>query len=133
MTAPIADYALLKAVHVGCVVLSGTGFALRGALALAASPALQRCWVRVLPHVVDTLLLASAIGMAWIARLSPLAHPWLAAKIALLLLYVLLGTIALRRARTWRRRALAYGGALATFGLIVAVALSRSATLGLVR
>jgi uncharacterized membrane protein SirB2 len=129
----MTGYTLLKAVHVSCVALSGAGFALRGALALAGSPLLQRRWVRVLPHVVDTLLLASAVAMAWIARLSPAAHPWLAAKIALLVLYVLLGSIALRHARTPRSRALAYSAALATFALIVGIALTRSATLGLIQ
>lgn len=125
------SYALLKNVHVGCVVVSGLGFALRGALVLAGSPLMQQRWVRVLPHVVDTALLVSAVAMAVMARLSPLAHPWLAAKIALLVVYVALGTIALRRARSQRARVLAYGAALATFAWIAGIALTRSPLAGL--
>ena len=119
------DYATLKIVHVSCVAVSGCSFVLRGALAFAGSPLLARRWVRVLPHVIDTALLASAIAMVLIARLWPAAHPWLAAKIALLLLYVLLGSIALRRARSLRGRAIAFAGALVVFALIIAVALTR--------
>lgn len=119
------DYATLKLVHVSSVVLSGSGFALRGALALAGSSLMQRRWMRVLPHVVDSVLLVSAIWMATIAHLNPLNHPWLATKIALLVVYVVLGAWALRRARTRRGRALAYVGALSVFAWIVGVALTR--------
>lgn len=125
------DYATLKIVHVSCVMLSGAGFALRGALALAGEPVMRQRWIRIVPHVVDTLLLASAIAMAVIAHLKPTQQPWIAAKIALLVVYVLLGTWALRRARTRRAQGLAYAGALLTFSYIVGIALTRSPILGL--
>lgn len=118
------DYALLKSLHVAFVVASGCGFALRGALMLRRSPLLATRVARVLPHFVDTLLLAAAIGMLVIARMSPLAHPWLMAKIIALLAYIVLGAVALRRGRTPRVRALAFAAALATFAYIVGVALA---------
>ena len=125
------SYALLKTVHVTCVLLSAAGFTLRGALALAGHPVMQRRWIRVVPHLVDTVLLASAIAMAVLARLWPPDHPWLASKILLLLLYVVLGSIALRAGRSFTLRATAYGLALATFAAIVAIAITRQSPLSL--
>lgn len=121
----MALYETLKWVHVGCVIASGGGFVARGALMLAGSPLLQARLVRLAPHVIDTALLASAITLAVLAHLSPLAHPWLAAKIVALLVYIVLGSLALRRARTRAGRAAAFAGAVLTFGYIVGVALTR--------
>ena len=123
-----STYALLKLIHVTCVALSGAGFAARGMLMLVRSPMLRARWLRVAPHVVDSLLLMSAIALAWQAQLSPLTHSWLAAKIMALLAYIVLGTIALKRGRTLRTRALAFVAALMTFGYIVSVALTRDPT-----
>ncbi len=122
-----AHYFLLKYLHVSCVVLSGAGFVLRGVWMMRDSPWLARRWVRVTPHVVDTLLLASALAMAMIIEQYPLVHGWLTAKFLGLIAYVLLGTIALKRGRTPAIRRAAFGGALAAFAYIVAVALTKSA------
>lgn len=124
-------YATLKAIHVICVIASGAGFFARGLLMLEGSPPPKTRLVRILPHVVDTLLLAAAISMAVLAHLVPTEHPWLAAKIVGLIVYVVLGAIALRHGRTRRQRALAFVAALAVFGYIVGVALTRSPVLGL--
>jgi uncharacterized membrane protein SirB2 len=93
---------------------------------LAGSPRLQARFVRVAPHVVDTLLLAAAVAMAVMARISPLAQPWLAAKIVGLLAYIVLGAIALRYGRTLRARVAALAGAVLAFAYIVGTALQRS-------
>jgi uncharacterized membrane protein SirB2 len=119
-------YETLKCVHVAAVVASGTGFLARAALMLAGSPRLQARFVRVAPHVVDTLLLAAAVAMAVMARISPLAQPWLAAKIVGLLAYIVLGAIALRYGRTLRARVAALAGAVLAFAYIVGTALQRS-------
>ncbi|MGE5338958.1 MAG: SirB2 family protein [Gemmatimonadota bacterium] len=124
-------YATLKAIHITCVVASGTGFFARGLLMLAGSPWLNARLVRVTPHIIDTLLLASAITMAVIAHLVPTQQPWLMAKIIGLIAYIVLGAIALRRGRTRTQRTLAFVAALATFAYIVGVALTRSPSLGL--
>ena len=120
-------YEGLKWLHVACVVASGAGFLARGVLMLAESPLLQARFVRIAPHVVDTLLLAAAVAMAVIARLSPLAHPWLAAKIVGLLAYIVLGTVALRRGRSKRTRGLALIAALLVFAYVAGTALLRDA------
>jgi uncharacterized membrane protein SirB2 len=118
-------YELLKGLHVGCVIASGSGFVARGALMLAGSPLLGARVVRVAPHVIDTALLASAIALAVLARLSPLDHPWLAAKIGALLGYIVLGALALRPGRTRAVRAAAFAGAVLTFACIVGTELTR--------
>ncbi len=122
-------YATLKTIHVACVVASGAGFLLRGALMLAGSPLLATRFARVAPHVIDTILLVTGVAMAVIAHVSPLAHPWLATKIGALVAYIVLGSIALKRGRTRAIRAAAFAAALATYAYIVGVALTRSPAL----
>jgi uncharacterized membrane protein SirB2 len=119
------DYAFLKSTHVTCVVLSYLGFFVRGVWMLRASPLLQNRWVRIVPHLVDTLLLASAIALAFLLRQNPLVQPWLAAKVLALVAYVVLGMIALRRGRSRKTRVAAWIAAQAVFFYIVAVALTR--------
>ena len=117
----------LKALHVCCALLSVAGFALRGYWALADNPLRKSRLVRVLPHVVDTLLLGSAVGMLIIWEVSPLALPWVSAKILALLLYIGLGMVVMRFATSRRGRALAYAAALGTAAYIISVALTHSA------
>ncbi len=123
----VATYTLLKYLHVACVVLSGTGFVLRGVWMTQRSPMLARRWVRVVPHVVDTVLLASAIALAVISGQYPLAHGWLTAKIAGLIAYIVLGSIALKRGRTLGIRITAFCSAVLVFAYIIAVATTKSA------
>ena len=118
-------YLFLKYVHVACVVLSFAGFAARGALMLRASPLLQARFVRVAPHIVDTLLLASALWLSWMMHQYPFVHGWLTAKVLGLLAYIVLGSIALRRGRTRAVRAAAFAAALLAAGYVVAVALTK--------
>lgn len=119
-------YLSLRTIHISCVIVAAAGFLLRGAWMLGGSPLLEHRLTRVLPHVNDTLLLCAAIGMAWLARLNPLDHAWLLAKLIGLVVYIVLGSIALRRGRTLKIRALAFAGALFSFGYTVSVALMRN-------
>jgi uncharacterized membrane protein SirB2 len=121
-------YLAVRALHVGCAALSIAGFAARGALMLSGSPWLQRRFVRVAPHVVDTVLLASAIWLAWFLGQMPFGSAWITAKVLALIAYIVLGAIALRHGRTRPVRIAAFGAALAAAGYIVAVALTRDAT-----
>lgn len=118
-------YLVAKHIHVASVVLSIAGFAARGALMLRGSPLLQARFVRIAPHVVDTVLLASALWLAWMLRQYPFVHGWLTAKVLGLLVYIVLGSIALRRGRTRTTRAAAFAGALLTAAYVVAVALTK--------
>jgi len=100
-------YLFAKSLHVGSAVLSICGFAARGALMLRGSPLLQNRVVRVVPHVVDTVLLASAIWLAWAIGQAPFVHGWLTAKVLALVVYVVLGSLALRPGRPLGVRAAA--------------------------
>lgn len=120
------DFSLLKAVHQTAVALSLTGFAARGLLALRGSPLARTRVATTAPHVVDTVLLASALGMLWTLHLNPLHQPWLLAKIAGLLVYIGLGVVALRPGRPRGQRLAAWLAALATAGWIVSVALLKT-------
>lgn len=115
-----------KIVHISCAVASIAGFGLRGYWMLTANALLQRRLTRRLPHVVDTLLLASAIYMLVLWGVSPLQLSWLMAKIIALLAYIGLGMVALRFGKTRRVRLLAYMLALLCAGYIVTVAYSKS-------
>jgi uncharacterized membrane protein SirB2 len=121
-------YLAVRALHIACAAISITGFAARGALMFADSPLLRHRFVRIAPHVVDTLLLASAVWLAWFIGQVPFVHGWSTAKVLALVAYIVLGTIALRRGRSRAVRAAAFGAALAAAAYIVAVALTRDAT-----
>ncbi|HEX8011587.1 MAG TPA: SirB2 family protein [Casimicrobiaceae bacterium] len=119
------DYATLKLIHQSAVVLSLTGFLARGLGMLGDAAWIRTRAARTLPHVVDTVLLASALGLVWMLRVSPFVVPWLAAKLVGLIVYIVLGSIALKRGQTKRVRALAWVAALLTFGYIVSVAITK--------
>ncbi|MGI4844242.1 MAG: SirB2 family protein [Janthinobacterium lividum] len=119
-------YIALKHLHVTFVALSGLLFLVRGIWMLRASPRLQQRWARIVPHIVDTLLLASAIGLAVVSHQYPGQMPWLTAKVVGLVAYIVLGTIALKRGRTQGVRTAAFVGALACFAYIVAVAVTKN-------
>lgn len=118
---------LMKTIHVTCVVLSFTGFFVRGIWMLRDSTRLQQRWVKTTPHIVDTLLLVSAIILAVQFRFSPLEQPWLLAKIIALLVYIGAGMVALRFGRSKTVRLYAWLFGLLTILYIVSVALSKSA------
>ncbi len=120
------DYTTLKMLHVGCVATSYALFVLRGLWMMLRPERLRRRWVRILPHVVDTVLLGSAVAMALMIRQYPFAAGWLTAKLLALLLYIVLGSVALRRGRTRMQRLAAWVAAQGMFFYIVAVALTRS-------
>ncbi|MCU0807017.1 MAG: SirB2 family protein [Candidatus Contendobacter sp.] len=119
-------YLALRHLHLTAVALSFSLFALRGLWMLADSPQLQRRWVRIVPHCIDTVLLASAIGLTLILQQYPFANGWLTAKVLALIAYIILGSIALKRGPTRTIRAAAWIAALAMFGYIASVALTRS-------
>lgn len=121
----------LKLVHVAAVVLSFTGFQLRAIWMMVGSPLLTARVTRILPHVIDTVLLASALWLAWNIRQWPFVHGWLTAKVIGLLVYIVLGSIAIKRGRTKGIRITAWIAASIVFLYVVAVATTRSTTLGL--
>lgn len=118
-------YTGIKHIHLLCVALSGLGFFLRGLLMLADSPWLSRRWVKVVPHVNDSVLLLAALLLAVLSGQYPFVHGWLTAKLLGLLAYIGLGVVALRPGQPKALRGAAWLAALAVFGWIVSVALTR--------
>lgn len=116
------SYTDLRALHIMFATISFLGFAMRGIWMLRDSPLLSQWWVRRLPHINDTLLLAAAIGLANMSGQTPWTHDWLAAKIAGLLAYICLGIVALRPGRPKSMRLVAWLAALVCFAWIVSVA-----------
>ena len=117
---------LVKIIHVACALLSILGFTARGIMMLRDSAMLQMRVFKIAPHIIDTLLLASAIWLAVQYGLSPGDNPWLMAKIIALLVYIGLGTVALKRGKTKQIRIIAWLAAMSVFAYIVAVAVTKS-------
>ena len=124
-------WALLKQLHVLLALLTACSFCLRGYWMLRRSPRLESPWTRRLPHLVDALLLLTGLTMAVGLAISPVAHPWLAVKLVVIVIYVVIGSVALKRGRTYRQRVLALAlSVLALIG-IFALALSHDPLVGL--
>lgn len=118
------SYAALKHLHISCATLSYLLFLWRGILMLRQSPVLRRRWIKITPHLIDTVLLASAIALAYTIRQYPFADTWLTAKFFALLLYITLGSIALKYGKQRTTRIAAWLGAQAVFAYIVLVAIT---------
>jgi len=116
------DYALVRHAHIVFALLSITGFVVRAWWMWHDSP--KRRWriSRTLPHLNDTLLLIAGIWMVVVSAQYPWTHAWLGAKLAALVVYILLGMVALKRGKTRNIRLAAAVGAVVTFGYILAAA-----------
>lgn len=115
-------YNALKHIHLAAVTLSLSLFALRGLWMLADSSKLHQPWVKIVPHIIDAILLASAVALVAIIHQYPFVDAWLTAKIVALAAYIGLGMLALR-GRSKPLRAVGWILALLVFGYIVAVAI----------
>ena len=115
----------LKLAHMAAAALSIGLFTLRGCWMLAESPLREARWTRALPHVIDTVFLATGIWLAIRIQQYPFVQPWLTAKVLALVGYIVLGSIALKRGPTKAIRAAAFFAALAVFAYIVGVARTR--------
>lgn len=118
----MSAYSIALATHVTTVVLSFTFFVIRGIWMVRANPALSYRWVRISPHIIDTILLASAIVLAVLLGQYPFVDHWLTVKLFALIGYIVLGTIALKRGRTRAIRISALIAAITLFAFIVSVA-----------
>ena len=122
-------YFALKHIHMLCAVLSIVGFIIRGALRIKESSILERKWIRIAPHIVDTVLLLSAVGLMFSIHQYPFVNSWLTAKFLGLIAYILLGLVTMRFAKKRALRIVAYLAAINMFIYIAIVALSKSPVL----
>lgn len=118
----IEFYPQIKWVHVAAVIASGSLFALRGVGVLAGARWPLWAPLRYLTYTVDTVLLTAALMLATVLHQYPFVHGWLTAKVGLLVVYVLLGTFALKRGRTPRARAICFVAALVVYLFIATIA-----------
>ena len=128
----INNYALIKAVHVGCVLISAGLFIGRGIWLIQDPGKLAMRWVRTVPHMVDTLLLVSAILLSVGLQQYPFTHGWLTAKVVALLIYIGLGMVAIRPGRNRQIRIFSWFAALVVLAYIIIVAITHSPSLGLI-
>jgi uncharacterized membrane protein SirB2 len=115
-------YMGLKHLHMLCAVLSIASFTLRGIWMLTESPLLNKKFVRIAPHIIDTLLLVTAFSLAFVTSQYPFVDGWLTAKLLGLIVYIVLGVIALKKGKTKTVRGAAFILALVTFAYIFGVA-----------
>jgi uncharacterized membrane protein SirB2 len=120
------DYLLVKQLHLGLALISISGFVLRWYWRMHQSQLAFEFATRVIPHVIDTLLLASAVAMIALAGNVPVGVDWLSAKVSGLVLYILLGMIAMHSAPVKSRSLPAFIAAVLVFCWIVSVAVSKS-------
>ena len=122
--AELSGMVWIKSLHIVLAYVTVVGFVIRALLAFAGSPARNVRWVRIAPHVIDTLLLACGIALAVDLGISPLVHGWLAAKIVGLVLYIGFGVAAMR-APSLPLKVVSFAAALLSVAYVFAVAYSK--------
>lgn len=115
-------YPETKLVHVAAVLASGSLFFLRGAAVQLGAQWAMAAPLRYLSYTIDIVLLTAALMLVTILHQYPFIDPWLTVKILLLVVYIVLGILALKRGYRPGMRLASWLGALAIFGLIISVA-----------
>ena len=117
---------MIKLIHMSTAFISISLFLLRGFWVFQESPMMTKKWVKILPHVNDTILLITAILLAIGIQQYPFIDSWLTAKFVALLVYIVFGMYALKRAKEFKNKVILFILALMTFSYIVGVALNRT-------
>ncbi len=118
----IEFYPQIKLLHIVLISLSGALFALRGGAALLGARWPRHAVVRYGSYTIDTFLLTSAAMLATILPRAMFANGWLTVKLVLVVVYIVLGVLAMRAGRDRSARAWAYLAALAVFVAIIGIA-----------
>jgi len=118
---------VIKLIHMSTAFISIALFIVRGFWVFNHSAMMNKKWIKIVPHVNDTILLVAAIFLTFGISQYPFTHDWLTAKLIALLLYIVFGMFALKRAKETKNKVIFFVLALLTFGYIVGVALTRSA------
>ena len=118
----IEFYPEIRWVHIAAVLMSGGLFALRGVAMLCGAGGFMAAPLRFLSYTIDTVLLTAALMLATILHQYPFVHAWLTVKVVLLVIYVILGSHALKRGATRVVRTWTFVAALLVYALIISVA-----------
>ncbi|MFT4994389.1 MAG: putative membrane protein SirB2 [Paraglaciecola sp.] len=122
-------YTAIKHIHLSIIVISVLLFILRFIWTVSQSQMIQKKWVKVVPHVVDTVLLLSALILCVLIGQYPIVDAWLTEKVLGLVMYILMGTIALKIGQTGFMRAVGFVGALSWLAFIAVIAVTKQALL----
>jgi len=118
----IEFYPQIKSVHITAVMASGLLFLLRGASLHAGLKWAMAAPARYLSYAIDTALLTAALMLATMLHQYPFVHAWLTVKVLLLVVYIVLGTVALKRGSTKTIRVVCWLAALVVYAYIISVA-----------
>jgi len=118
----IQFYPEVRLIHIVAVLASGGLFLLRGLAIQLGARWTMAAPLRYLSYTIDTVLLAAAFMLSTMLHQYPFVHGWLTVKILLLVVYIVLGSYALKRGRTARARLACWIAALAVYGIIISVA-----------
>ena len=120
------NYVLIRLLHMGTAVLSITLFTLRFGLLMRGSARLQKGWLRILPHINDSLLLFFAVLLCISIQQAPLITPWLTEKVTAVVLYILAGMFALKWSKERRNQVIWFMIAVSMFAYTVNIAINKS-------
>jgi uncharacterized membrane protein SirB2 len=118
----IEFYPQVRAVHIAAVVTSGLLFAARGIGVLAGGTWPQAAAVRLSSYTIDTVLLTAALMLVTMLPAAMFGNGWLATKLALLMLYVVAGSMALKRSRSARGRRIWFAAAILLYASMFGIA-----------
>lgn len=118
---------MIKLIHISCALLSISGFLGRSTLKFIAPQYLQQPWLKIAPHIIDTILLTTAIILVLQIHQYPFVNSWLTAKVSSLFIYIGFGLYTLRFAHTRAQSAFGLIGACLSFSYIMLVALTQQA------
>jgi len=118
-------YEIVKHTHLAAIALSVLLFLLRFVLHTMQSPMLQQKWLKILPHIVDTVLLVSAATLCVLLKQYPFLDAWVTEKLLALVLYILMVTLALKLGRNGLMRGIGFVGALSWIAYAGMVAVSK--------
>jgi uncharacterized membrane protein SirB2 len=118
-------YEIVKLIHLTTIVFSVVLFLLRFALNTIQSPMLQKKWLKILPHIVDSLLLVSAATLCVVLKQYPFVDAWVSEKLLALVMYIFMVTLALKLGRTSFMRGIGLVGAVSWIAYAGMVAVSK--------
>lgn len=120
---------MFKHIHMTLALVSVVLFTLRFIWTLMQSKQLDKKWVKITPHIIDTFLLAVGITMMIQLAINPLEQLWMAEKLLGVLAYIFTGYYTLKLARNRMMQIFGYLGAMGWIVLVVKVAMSKQGLL----
>lgn len=119
---------MIKLIHMSAAAITISLFIMRMYWIMTDSGMMKKKWVKILPHVNDTVLLGAAIYLSVTIYQYPFVHHWLTAKVIALFAYIIFGSFALKRAKTKQQKLIFFFLAVLMFAYIIMVAMTRTVT-----